>query len=102
MALTQPEPHQLARIAVVVEIGMWVALGGTAMLWWVPERMGEKNTIPWQQAAFFYVGLWIWVLNHWPRLGTKRFFLENRFIYFKLVLLIFIGVGFAYGLLTAA
>ena len=102
MALTEPGPKQLAAMAIIFEIVMWVVLGGTAMLWWLPERMGDKNTIPWGHAAWFYGVLWIWVLNHWPSLGTKRFFRDTPFLRAKFVLLAVITAGFLYGFHSAA
>ena len=102
MALTEPGPKQLAAMAILFEIVIWAVMGGTAMLWWLPERMGDKNTIPWEQAALFYAGLWVWVLNHWPRVGTKRFFRDTPFLRTKFGLLALITAGFLCGFASAA
>jgi hypothetical protein len=102
MALTQPGPKQLARLALVFEAVIWIVVGGMAMLWWLPERMGEKSTISWQQGALFYGALWVWILNEWPRLGTRRFFRDNAFLAPRLILMGIVSAGFAYGFLSAA
>jgi hypothetical protein len=40
-----PDMRQAERIGVFFEIIIWIVVGSMAMLWWLPERMGEKSTI---------------------------------------------------------
>ena len=72
-----------------------------AMLWWLPERLGEKSSISFEEGAYFYGFLYVWVFNHWPRVGTRRFFSSGILIP-RLILLAIITVGFVYGWITAA
>ena len=102
MAFTPINPKQASYAITIIEFGLWLVLGVTAMLWWLPGTLGEENTIPLKQATFFLVGLWVYALNHWPRLGTKRFFRETPYIRTKITALLFITLGYAYGCVITA
>ena len=91
-----------ARAGYVAYVLMWLLLGGTAALWWVPSFMGEAKPITWQFGALCLLMQWVFVFNHWPRLGTRRFFNESRFIKIEIALLILISVSFSLGFAVAA
>lgn len=81
----------------LVLAGNWLVWGGIAALWWVPKFLGETKPIPWQMGAVCLAVLWTLVFNHWPRVGTRKFFRENRFIAIKLAGLLFVSAFFALG-----
>lgn len=80
----------------------WLVVGGTAALWWVPAFIGEPKPISWQFGAVSLVVLWAFIFNHWPLLGTRRFFQESRFIKIEIVLLLFVSASFVLGFTLAA
>ena len=91
-----------ARAGYVFYFLTWLIVGGIAALWWVPSFMGEPKPIPWNFGAICLVGQWVFVFNHWPRLGTRRFFRESRFIRIEIFLLVLVSASFALGFALAA
>ena len=83
------------------EIAFWLIVGGMAMFWWLPERLGEKRPITLGEGAYFYGFVYVWVFNQWPSVGTRRF-LSSAGLIPRLILLAIVSVGFVYGWITAA
>ena len=79
----------------------WLVFGGTAALWWVPGYLGEVHPVPWTFGAICLIAQWGLVLNHWPRLGTQRFFRESRYLKIEFALLVLISSLFAVGFAVA-
>ena len=75
----------------------WLLFGGVAALWWLPAALGEEKPLTWQFGAICLIAQWVWVFNHWPRLGTRRFFQESYNLKLQLLLLGVISVLFALG-----
>ena len=80
----------------------WLLVGGTAALWWVPAFFGAAKPLTWQYGVVMLLVQWVWVFNRWPRVGTRRFFHENRFLRLQFVLLGVISGLFALGFALVA
>jgi len=91
-----------ARAGYVFYFLFWLVVGGIAALWWVPAFMGAQKPIPWHFGAVCLVMQWAFIFNHWPRLGTQRFFHESRFIKIEIALLLLVTASFALGFALAA
>ena len=76
----------------------WVLFGGLAF-WWVPAYFREPHPIPWWFGGLALVARWAMVFNHWPSLGTERFFSRERrgFLKVEIALLAMVSVLFASG-----
>jgi hypothetical protein len=83
-------------------VAAWVFFGGFAALWWLPAFLGAAKPLTWQSGAVLLFMQWVWVFNHWPRVGTRRFFSENRFLKLQLLLLGLISALFALGFAVVA
>jgi hypothetical protein len=91
-----------ARAGYVFSVLTWLLVGSVAALWWVPSYFGEVKPIPWRYGASCLLMLWVLVFNHWPRVGTRRFFRESRFLKLKVKLLVIVSCLFAMGFTIAA
>ena len=91
-----------ARAGYAFAILTWLLVGGTAALWWLPSFMGEPKPIPWTFGAICLLMQWVFVFNHWPRIGTRRFIRESRFLKLEIALLLLISGLFALGFAVAA
>jgi hypothetical protein len=82
----------------------WVLFGGLAAFWWVPAYFREPHPIPWWFGGLALVARWAMVFNHWPSLGTERFFSHERrgFLKVEIALLAIVSVLFASGFALAA
>jgi len=91
-----------ARAGFVFGALYWLILGTIAALWWVPSYLGEARPPTWKFGALCLLGLWGMVFNHWPRLGTRRFFRESRFLKLEVSLLVAVSALFAVGFAVGA
>ncbi len=91
-----------ARAGYVLSAIMWLLVGSVAALWWVPSYFGEVKPIPWTYGANGLLMLWVLVCNNGPRVGTRRFFRESRFLKLKVKLLVIVSCLFAMGFTIAA
>jgi len=83
-------------------VAAWVLFGGIAALWWLPAFFGAEKPLTWQYGAVMLLIQWVWVFNHWPRVGTRRFFSESRFLKLQVLLLGLISALFALGFAVVA
>ena len=101
MRLSETNGRTLSLLGILfLEFALWVLIGGVAMLWWLPGQLGQTAFSPFQGALFLAM-MWGWVFNQWPRVGTRRFFRETRFLKIKVALLIAISLVSAYGFISA-
>jgi len=91
-----------ARAGLVFYVLTWLLFGGVAALWWLPSYLGEPKPIPWTYGASCLLIQWVGVFNQWPRVGTRRFFRESRFLKIEVPLLVFISSLFAMGFAIVA
>jgi len=91
-----------ARAGYILNVLWWLVVGGMAALWWVPGFMGASKPIPWTFGATCLFMQWVMVFNHWPRVGTRRFFRESRFLKVEIVLLVLISGFFSFGFAVLA
>lgn len=91
-----------ARAGYVFGVLTWLVVGGIAALWWVPAFLGQPKPIPWTLGATCLLTQWVLVFNQWPRVGTRRFFRESRFLKFEICLLLLVSGSFALGFALAA
>jgi hypothetical protein len=80
----------------------WLVFGGIAGLWWVPKAFGAVHPMSWDFGAMCLVAQWCIVFNHWPRVGTRRFFSNPQLFILELPLLVCVTVSFAVGFAVAA
>jgi hypothetical protein len=90
-----------ARAGYVFFVLTWLVVGGIAALWWVPASLGEPKPIPWTLGAICLLMQWGLVFNQWPRVGTRRFFRESRFLKLQIFLLLVVSGSFAMGFALA-
>ena len=92
-----------ARTGYVFYFLAWLTFGGIAAFWWLPHLMGAHGAqMLWKMGAVCLVAQWIFIFNHWPRLGTRRFFQESRFLKIEVAFLVLISGLFALGFAIAA
>jgi len=91
-----------ARFGYVFGVLFWLVLGGIAGLWWVPDALGESKPIPWTMGASCLFILCVLVFNHWPRLGTRRFFRESPLLKYECTALVVVATLFALGFAVAS
>lgn len=82
----------------VISVLLWAVCGIAASFWWLPKYLNAQHPLYWQDGVVYLTMLWIWVFNQWPRVGTRRFFKENRFLKTEFGLLIIISSLFTLGL----
>jgi hypothetical protein len=80
----------LGRAGLVLDLSVLFFLGFFAALWWVPAYGGSPRSLPPWYGAFLLALAWVWVLNHWPRLGTKGFLERTPWLKSKLVFLVLV------------
>jgi hypothetical protein len=102
MRFTEISDRTLSRLGIFFEFAWWLVVGVPAMLWWLPEQLGERHVFPPWQGALYLAAMWVWVFNHWPSLGTRRFFREEPFLRLKIALLLIITAVSSYGFISAA
>jgi hypothetical protein len=85
-------------IRIVAILIYWLP-GILAAVWWLPAFLSAEKPVPWQFGAVCLLMQWTLVFNHWPALGTYRFWHGGeRYLKLELAVLAVASVAFLCGL----